>query len=263
MWDGAPTGQLGRGAVEDTYDSAYPEILRKVTGPRQRSGQLGRFGVGIKAVLAAHAQTMSAGSSEVTALAQLGTGSGKTNTGLAVVVDGQHRVLALAELFPGATPQLRKAWDAPARPAWLEPMPYASRRMRVRMSRGAAYRAMCRRVLERERAGLHEERRQHTGERRVRDGEARQAVLLRCEDQCENPQCFKRDLPYRTSAGKSLLQVDHIDDHAAGGRDHPSAMIALCPNCHANKTYGAGREALTEALRVEALKLHEGLGGKT
>ncbi|MEV0039040.1 HNH endonuclease signature motif containing protein [Streptomyces sp. NPDC050804] len=122
---------------------------------------------------------------------------------------------------------------------------------------------MCRRVLERERAGLHEERRQHTGERRVRDGEARQAVLLRCKERCENPECFKQDLPYRTPAGKALLQVDHIDDHAAGGRDHPSAMIALCPNCHANKTYGADREAVTAALRGEALRLHEALWEST
>ncbi|MGP4052336.1 HNH endonuclease [Streptomyces sp. 2A115] len=50
--------------------------------------------------------------------------------------------------------------------------------------------------------------------------------------------------------------MDHIDDHATGGRDHPSAVIALCPNCHANKTYGADRETLTEILRTEASRLH-------
>jgi len=30
---------------------------------------------------------------------------------------------------------------------------------------------------------------------------------------------------------------DHIDDLALGGTDHPSVMIALCPNCHAAKTH--------------------------
>ncbi|WP_375165988.1 HNH endonuclease signature motif containing protein [Streptomyces violaceus] len=31
------------------------------------------------------------------------------------------------------------------------------------------------------------------------------------------------------------MKVHHIDDRALGGRDHPSAMIALCPNCHATR----------------------------
>ncbi|MBT2410839.1 MULTISPECIES: HNH endonuclease signature motif containing protein [Streptomyces] len=64
------------------------------------------------------------------------------------------------------------------------------------------------------------------------------------------------DLPYRTKAGEPLLEVDHIDDHAGGGRDHPAAMIALCPNCHSNKTHGAERAALTERLRKVAAERH-------
>lgn len=250
----------------DTYDGAYPEILRRMAESRQRIGQLGRFGMGIKALLATHERAMPEDSPKVATLVPFGTGSGKTNTAIGLVVElanEHHRDLALAGLVPRTAQRDRTVWDvAAAPPAWLEPMPYASRRMRARMSREATYRAMCRRVQERERAGLHEERRQHEGERRVRDGESREAVLLRCQDRCENPKCFKRDLPYRTSAGKTLLQVDHIADHAAGGRDYPSTMIALCPNCHANKTYGANREALRAALRAEALKLHEALWGK-
>ncbi|MER6620349.1 HNH endonuclease signature motif containing protein [Streptomyces sp. NPDC000931] len=70
-------------------------------------------------------------------------------------------------------------------------------------------------------------------------------------------------MPYRTAAGRPLLEVDHIDDHAAGGRDHPSAMIALCPNCHENKTYGVEREVLRERLRAMALERHQELLGKT
>ncbi|MGX4688076.1 HNH endonuclease signature motif containing protein [Streptomyces sp. JNUCC 63] len=38
-----------------------------------------------------------------------------------------------------------------------------------------------------------------------------------------------------------LLEVDHIDDHAQGGRDYPAVMIALCANCHSNRTRGADR----------------------
>ncbi|GAA3380764.1 hypothetical protein GCM10020367_69350 [Streptomyces sannanensis] len=67
--------------------------------------------------------------------------------------------------------------------------------------------------------------------------------------------CLLRALPYRATAGGYLLEVDHIDDHALGGRDHPSAMIALCPNCHANKTRGTNRTALRERLRAVAREL--------
>ncbi|TJZ94868.1 HNH endonuclease [Actinacidiphila oryziradicis] len=64
------------------------------------------------------------------------------------------------------------------------------------------------------------------------------------------------DLPYRTKAGEPLLEADHIDDHAKGGRDYPSVMIALCPNCHRNKTHGQDGPALAERLRVVAASLH-------
>lgn len=94
------------------------------------------------------------------------------------------------------------------------------------------------------------------GDRRVRNPAARRAVVIRSGGRCENPECLLPDLPYRTQAGEPLLEVDHIDDHADGGRDHPAAMIALCPNCHRNKTHGAERAALTERLRKVAAKRH-------
>ncbi|MFB6951211.1 HNH endonuclease signature motif containing protein [Streptomyces niveus] len=80
--------------------------------------------------------------------------------------------------------------------------------------------------------------------------------MLRSHGRCENPECLLPDLPYRTNAGAWLLEVDHIDDHAGGGRDHPAAMIALCPNCHSNKTRGADGAVLTEQLREVAAGLH-------
>ncbi|WP_437114917.1 HNH endonuclease signature motif containing protein [Streptomyces flaveolus] len=135
--------------------------------------------------------------------------------------------------------------------------------MRARVvSDEAAYNAACEALLEREAAGSHEVRRATTTERRDRDDAARRAVLRRSEDRCESPECLLPDLPYRTTTGEPLLEVDHIDNHAAGGRDYPSAMIALCPNCHANKTRGADQDELRQRLRVVALRRHRALRGK-
>ncbi|MFF7034483.1 HNH endonuclease signature motif containing protein [Streptomyces griseus] len=184
----------------------------------------------------------------------LPTGTGKTLSYLPVIYDGQHRVTSSAISFSNT---FSRHPDTPRPLVPIKPMVFKPRRMRAQVSAPATYRAMCRRVLAREQAGRHERRREHSSARRVRDAEARRAVLLRCGNRCENPGCFKADLPYRTSAGEPLLQVDHIDNHATGGRDYPSAMIALCPNCHSNKTYGADRLALTETFRKEAARLHD------
>ncbi|MEU5708712.1 HNH endonuclease signature motif containing protein [Streptomyces flaveolus] len=135
--------------------------------------------------------------------------------------------------------------------------------MRVRVvSVEAAYNAACEALWEREAAGSHEVRRATTTGRRDRDDAARRAVLRRSEGRCESPECLLPDLPYRTTTGAPLLEVDHIDNHAAGGRDYPSAMIALCPDCHANKTRGADQDELRERLRVVALRRHQALRGK-
>ncbi|MFI2629164.1 HNH endonuclease signature motif containing protein [Streptomyces collinus] len=120
----------------------------------------------------------------------------------------------------------------------------------------------CDTLLEREAAGRHEVRRGTTTERRDRDDAARRAVLRRSEGRCENPECLLPDLPYRTMTGEPLLEVDHIDNHAAGGRDYPSAMIALCPNCHVNKTRGADQDELRERLRAVTLGRHQALRAK-
>jgi 5-methylcytosine-specific restriction protein A len=51
--------------------------------------------------------------------------------------------------------------------------------------------------------------------------------------------------------GQPILDVDHIQDLAKGGEDHPRNMVALCPNCHACKTRGRNasqwRRELTQA----------------
>ncbi|MDG4857577.1 HNH endonuclease signature motif containing protein [Streptomyces sp. T-3] len=58
-------------------------------------------------------------------------------------------------------------------------------------------------------------------------------------------------------SGRPILEVDHIHEIAKGGRDAPEQMIALCPNCHAVKTYGTTREALRERLLGVARAAHE------
>ncbi|WP_372498260.1 HNH endonuclease [Streptomyces marispadix] len=183
-------------------------------------------------------------------------GLGKTHAMGLVMIDELHRYAPRTSR--PENPQVEHISDAalPTGGLNLSPEPYAPRRMRVLKSDRERYRALSRRVLARERAGKHQERRIVTEVRRWRDSEARRAVLTRSRGLCENPKCLNPDLPYRTTAGEPLLQVDHIDEHASGGRDYPSAMIALCPNCHANKTHGTDREEWTELLRAEAAHLH-------
>jgi hypothetical protein len=62
-----------------------------------------------------------------------------------------------------------------------------------------------------------------------------------------------------TDAGRPILDVDHIQDLAKGGPDHPEQMIALCPNCHAIKTRGRTREQLRQELFTVARQRHEAI----
>jgi 5-methylcytosine-specific restriction enzyme A len=84
-------------------------------------------------------------------------------------------------------------------------------------------------------------------DRFMRNQSARAAVIRRSGGNCENPQCAGHP-DERTTAGEPILQVDHVLDLAKGGADLPWNMIALCPNCHALKTYGANRDKLTQTL---------------
>lgn len=169
------------------------------------------------------------------------------------LVNGQTRARGLLRIN-----QVLDAAEHPTAPAelLLREEPFARRKMRAKtVPWRARYRELRRRTETGEAAGRDQARVLTSGERRVRSGAAREAVLLRSQGRCENPDCLLAVLPYRTPAGQPLLEIDHIDDHAQGGRDHPGAMIALCPNCHANKTRGADRSALRERLRGVAQAL--------
>ncbi|MCC9707331.1 HNH endonuclease [Streptomyces sp. MNU76] len=169
------------------------------------------------------------------------------------IVNGQHRTGGLLRIN-----QVPDPVEDPTAPGelLLREEPFARRRMRAKtVPWRARYGELRWRAETWEAAGRDQNRVFTSGERRVRSGAAREAVLLRSQGRCENPDCLLAVLPYRTTAGQPLLEIDHIDDHAQGGRDHPGAMIALCPNCHANKTRGADRSALRERLRGVAQAL--------
>ncbi|WP_033322335.1 HNH endonuclease signature motif containing protein [Streptomyces yerevanensis] len=93
------------------------------------------------------------------------------------------------------------------------------------------------------------------GSRPVRIPAAREAVLLRCGGRCENPDCGGQPADVKDD-GTPILEVDHLEEIAAGGRDHPEQMVALCPNCHVVKTHGRTREALRSLLAEVAAHAH-------
>ncbi|MFB7825319.1 HNH endonuclease [Streptomyces hydrogenans] len=80
--------------------------------------------------------------------------------------------------------------------------------------------------------------------------------MTRAQGRCENPECGGQPSD-TTESGEAILEVDHVDRIAEGGRDHPLQMIALCPNCHAMKERGSKREELRETLREVAKSAHD------
>ncbi|MFI1365757.1 HNH endonuclease [Streptomyces griseochromogenes] len=118
----------------------------------------------------------------------------------------------------------------------------------------AEYERLCR-IVEHGEGAKHGKRVSRTTYNPIRSSAARRAVLERSERRCENPDCT--GMPSDTTdRGLPILEVDHVVDLALGGRDHPSQMVALCPNCHAVKTRGRTRESLREALLRVAAERH-------
>ncbi|MCO5968922.1 HNH endonuclease signature motif containing protein [Actinoallomurus soli] len=117
------------------------------------------------------------------------------------------------------------------------------------------YARLCELVARRE-TRTHGQRRTRIAGDPIRIGVARRAVLLRSEGRCENPGCAK-PAPDRNDRGEPLLEVDHVEQLADGGRDHPVQMIALCPDCHRVKTHGQSRHQLIPVLTQRARELHD------
>lgn len=110
-------------------------------------------------------------------------------------------------------------------------------------------------IVERREPATRGKRRTSEVSRPERLDAARAAVLERCKGRCENPDCAGQPSD-TTDAGLPILDVDHVEDIAKGGRDHPVSMVALCPNCHAMKTRGRRREELRQTLREVASRAH-------
>lgn len=116
------------------------------------------------------------------------------------------------------------------------------------LSEAARYQAWCRDLDAWAAENAGRRRTEPAAPGHVRSAAARRAVLLRCGGRCENPECPGQPADV-TDAGDPILEVDHVTELARGGPDHPSQMVALCPNCHAVKTRGRTREQLRTVLR--------------
>ncbi|MFF5444862.1 HNH endonuclease [Streptomyces sp. NPDC012888] len=132
---------------------------------------------------------------------------------------------------------------------------YFARHARAEVAEVNAYRRLCEAIEATEPENRDRTVTRPAGLDRYRDPRAVRAVLDRCGGRCENPVCGGMPADV-TADGEPILDVDHVDDHAKGGRDHPAAMIALCPNCHAMKTRGSRAELLRELFRQTAATAH-------
>jgi 5-methylcytosine-specific restriction endonuclease McrA len=86
----------------------------------------------------------------------------------------------------------------------------------------------------------------------LRSAATRRAVLIRSGGRCENPRCTTpggRVADVKAN-GDPILEVDHIINLGGEGEDIASNMIALCPNCHAMKTYGTTAETLRQEFAI-------------
>ena len=87
---------------------------------------------------------------------------------------------------------------------------------------------------------------------------AKEIVIARAEGKCEYISCNGMP-PDTKNDGTPLFQVDHIIPLSENGRDSAENMIALCPNCHAAKTYGKNRVEMAKKLKEIALERHNNL----
>lgn len=192
-------------------------------------------------------------------LLTLSTGAGKTHAGLFILkrllrprssqfAAGDERLWPIGSI--GAQQTVLTQGTAPL----TSEIPYQPRRLRA-LTKQQRYAKAMRQAEAWEREGRDEQRVPLSGDRRVRNPHVRRGVIDRSNGRCENPYCRDPQPLGRTDADLPILEVDHVDDHATGGRDHGSNAIALCPNCHALKTRGHNRERMRHMLARTAQQL--------
>lgn len=87
---------------------------------------------------------------------------------------------------------------------------------------------------------------------RMRSAAIKAYALSRATGVCEG--CLA-PAPFETKRGP-FLEVHHVDRLADGGPDHPSGVIALCPNCHRKAHYAKNASVFNGELK-ERLKVIE------
>lgn len=91
---------------------------------------------------------------------------------------------------------------------------------------------------------------------RQRSEAVRVYALRRAGGVCEG--CGE-NAPFLTAAGRGYLEVHHIQRLADSGPDDPSAVVAICPNCHRRVHHGADGAEYNAFLAGKASKIEAAL----
>jgi HNH endonuclease len=94
-------------------------------------------------------------------------------------------------------------------------------------------------------------RRAYAGERFVRNGKIRSAVLRRADGRCEH--CGVAG--FKTQSGNIYLETHHVISLAKQGPDMLDNVIALCANHHREAHFGEGWEQLEAEFKSKLAKL--------
>jgi hypothetical protein len=87
---------------------------------------------------------------------------------------------------------------------------------------------------------------------RIRSEAIRLYVLRRASGRCE---ACDDPGPFRTPDGSLYLEPHHTRRVADGGPDHPSNVIAVCPNCHCRAHHGEDAKRFNRSLIKKARHL--------
>jgi 5-methylcytosine-specific restriction enzyme A len=80
----------------------------------------------------------------------------------------------------------------------------------------------------------------------ARSKAVRDYALARANGRCE---CCDQPAPFTSMSGAPFLEVHHVERLSDGGPDSPSAVAAICPNCHREAHLGQAAIAIKDKLR--------------
>jgi hypothetical protein len=81
-------------------------------------------------------------------------------------------------------------------------------------------------------------------------------ALSRARGKCES---CENDAPFLKRNGQPYLEVHHIIELSKGGSDSPKNVAAICPNCHANISYGVDAISLNKKLEYKIKQLEKNM----